>query len=93
MNSENPTCLFAVRDRQAIAYDILARTLYGNPKNGERGIDRLLDEDVYTAAFPLHDVKFKFHGTDTDTDTDILADLSADLSDTSYRVPVYKITR
>ena len=57
LNSDDPTCLFTVRDRQKIAYDILARTVYGNPKNGERGIDRMLDEDVYAAAFPLHDVR------------------------------------
>jgi len=30
----------------------------------------------------LRGLKLKFHGTDTDTDTDILADLTADLSDT-----------
>ena len=57
LNADNPTCLFAVRDRQKIAYDILQRTVYGNAQNGERGIDRLLDEKVYKAAFPLHDVR------------------------------------
>ena len=57
LNSDDPTCLFSLRDRQQVANDILARTVYGNPKNGERGIDRLLDDDVYSAAFPLHDVR------------------------------------
>jgi len=48
--------LFPLRDRQKVAYEILATTVYGERKNGEIGIDRLLDEQVYTAAFPLHDV-------------------------------------
>jgi len=56
LNHENPTTLFSVRDRQKVAYEILATTVYGERKNGEIGIDRLLDEEVYTAAFPLHDV-------------------------------------
>ena len=57
LNSDNPTCLFAVRVRQKVAHEILARTVYGNARNGERGIDRLLDDSVYSAAFPLHDVR------------------------------------
>ena len=62
LNYENPTSLFPVRDRQRVAYEILATTVYGNRENGEIGIDRLLDDDVYAAAFPLHDVYFTgFH--------------------------------
>jgi len=45
-----------MRDRQAVAYEILATTVYGKRKDGEIGIDRLLEDTVYTAAFPLHDV-------------------------------------
>uniref|UniRef100_A0A8D0BA80 Anoctamin n=1 Tax=Salvator merianae TaxID=96440 RepID=A0A8D0BA80_SALMN len=37
-------------------YEILATTSYGNPKAGQVGIERLLNEEVFTAAFPLHDV-------------------------------------
>jgi len=56
LNYENPSTLFSLRDRQKVAYEILATTVYGKRKNGEIGIDRLLEDTVYTAAFPLHDV-------------------------------------
>lgn len=38
-------------------YEILARTPYGSPKKGEVGIDRLMSEQVFTAAYPLHEVR------------------------------------
>ena len=56
LNHDDPTTLFSLRDRQQVAYEILATTVYGKRKDGEIGIDRLLDENVYSAAFPLHDV-------------------------------------
>ena len=56
LNHDRPTSLFSIRDRQKVAYEILARTVYGKRKLGQIGIDRLLDEGVYSAAFPLHDV-------------------------------------
>lgn len=37
-------------------YEILTRTVYGKRKHAEIGIDRLLNERVYSAAFPLHEV-------------------------------------
>lgn len=37
-------------------YEILARTPYGSLKRGEVGIDRLLSEQVFAAAYPLHEV-------------------------------------
>ena len=44
------------RDRQRVAYEILAKTVYGKKKRAEIGIDRLVEEEVYAGAFPLHDV-------------------------------------
>lgn len=38
-------------------YEILARTVYGKRKRAEVGVDRLVNEGVYTAAFPLHEVR------------------------------------
>lgn len=39
------------------AYEILTKTVYGKRKNAQVGVDRLLNEGVYTAAFPLHEVR------------------------------------
>lgn len=39
-------------------YEILARTAYGKRKKAEVGVDRLLNEGAYTAAFPLHEVSY-----------------------------------
>lgn len=39
-------------------YEILARTVYGKRKRAEVGVDRLVNEGVYTAAFPLHEVRY-----------------------------------
>lgn len=38
-------------------YEILARTVYGRRKRAEVGVDRLVNEGVYSAAFPLHEVR------------------------------------
>lgn len=38
-------------------YEILARTAYGSLKKGEVGIDRLVNEGVFSAAYPLHEVR------------------------------------
>ncbi|XP_039360214.1 anoctamin-7-like [Mauremys reevesii] len=40
-------------------YEILARTIYGKRKRAEIGINRLLNERVYGAAFPLHEGPFE----------------------------------
>ena len=48
--------MFPVRDRQKVAHEILERVAYGSRQHGEFGIERLVDEGVFSAAFPLHDV-------------------------------------
>lgn len=49
-------------------YEILARTPYGSVKRGEVGIDRLLTEQVFTAAYPLHEVISKLLNPNLDPD-------------------------
>ena len=43
-----------------MVYEILATTPFGKEKKGEVGIERLVDEGAYQAAFPLHDVRKHF---------------------------------
>ncbi|XP_054856935.1 anoctamin-7-like [Eublepharis macularius] len=50
---------FTNTQRHRIVYEILARTVYGKRKHAEVGIDRLLNEGVYSAAFPLHEGPFE----------------------------------
>ena len=42
-------------------YEILSTASYGKRKRAEIGIERLLEEDVFTAAFPMHDVSILFN--------------------------------
>lgn len=37
-------------------FEILAKTPYGHERKGLLGIDQLLAQGVFRAAFPLHDV-------------------------------------
>ncbi|XP_023701847.1 anoctamin-7 isoform X2 [Cryptotermes secundus] len=41
--------------RGRILYEILSTALFGKKKKGEVGIDRLVEEGVFSSAFPLHD--------------------------------------
>uniref|UniRef100_A0A3Q2PEP6 Anoctamin n=1 Tax=Fundulus heteroclitus TaxID=8078 RepID=A0A3Q2PEP6_FUNHE len=40
-------------------HEILARTVYGKRKRTEVGVDRLVNEGAYAAAYPLHEGPFK----------------------------------
>ncbi|XP_040049243.2 anoctamin-7 isoform X2 [Gasterosteus aculeatus] len=50
---------FTNAQRHRVVYEILARTVYGRRKRAEVGVDRLVNEGVYTAAFPLHEGPFQ----------------------------------
>ena len=39
-----------------MVWEILATAPFGKEKKGEVGVERLVDEGAYSAAFPLHDV-------------------------------------
>ncbi|XP_033015218.1 anoctamin-7-like isoform X2 [Lacerta agilis] len=59
LGSERHDSYFTNTQRHRIVYEILARTIYGKRKHAEMGIDRLLNEGVYSAAFPLHEGPFE----------------------------------
>ena len=39
-----------------MVYEILSRTTYGRKKKAEVGVERLVEDNLLTAAFPLHSV-------------------------------------
>ncbi|XP_063349708.1 anoctamin-7 [Pelmatolapia mariae] len=55
LGSDNKDTFFKTTQRHQVLYEILARTPYGSVKNGEVGVDRLVNEQVFTAAYPLHE--------------------------------------
>lgn len=55
LGSNNKDTFFKTTQRHQVLYEILARTPYGLVKNGEVGVDRLVNEQVFTAAYPLHE--------------------------------------
>ncbi|XP_072036734.1 LOW QUALITY PROTEIN: anoctamin-7-like [Amphiura filiformis] len=55
LGSENKDTFFSNTDRTRVVHEILASTTYGKRKRAEVGIDRLLEEDIFQAAYPLHD--------------------------------------
>uniref|UniRef100_A0ABM5G2X5 Anoctamin n=1 Tax=Pogona vitticeps TaxID=103695 RepID=A0ABM5G2X5_9SAUR len=59
LGSDRHETFFSSTQRHRILYEILATTPYGNPNTGQVGIERLLSEEVFTAAFPLHDGPYK----------------------------------
>ena len=56
LGNEDQVNFFCNRDRQRVAFEILSKTTYGKKKRAEVGVDRMVEEDVFLAAFPLHDV-------------------------------------
>ncbi|KAG0721119.1 Anoctamin-7 [Chionoecetes opilio] len=55
LGSYNPEKYFTDTQRSRIVYEILSTAAFGKLKKGEIGIERLVEEGVYTASFPLHD--------------------------------------
>uniref|UniRef100_A0A8C3SPD3 Anoctamin n=1 Tax=Chelydra serpentina TaxID=8475 RepID=A0A8C3SPD3_CHESE len=55
LGSDSRDSYFSNTQRHCIVSEILARTVYGKRKRAEIGINRLLNERVYAAAFPLHE--------------------------------------
>ncbi|UYV75317.1 ANO7 [Cordylochernes scorpioides] len=47
---------FTTNQRIRVLWQILQTTVYGKRRRGQIGIDRMLEEGVFAAAFPLHDV-------------------------------------
>ncbi|XP_057695968.1 anoctamin-7 [Corythoichthys intestinalis] len=63
LGSEDQEKFFKTTQRHQVLYEILARTPYGSVSKGEVGIDRLLNEQVFTSAYPLHEGGFKLPKT------------------------------
>ncbi|KAM6389409.1 LOW QUALITY PROTEIN: anoctamin-7 [Pluvialis apricaria] len=57
LGSDEQDIFFSSTQRHQILYEILATTQYGHSKEREVGVDRLLSENVFTAAFPLHEAR------------------------------------
>ena len=57
LGSDNKNTYFSNIQRHRVVWEILSTTGYGKKKRAEIGIERLLEEDVFKAAFPLHDVR------------------------------------
>uniref|UniRef100_A0A7N8XM71 Anoctamin n=1 Tax=Mastacembelus armatus TaxID=205130 RepID=A0A7N8XM71_9TELE len=55
LGSDNKDTFFKTTQRHQVVYEILARTPYGSVETGQVGINRLLSEQVFTAAYPLHE--------------------------------------
>uniref|UniRef100_A0A8C6TK48 Anoctamin n=1 Tax=Neogobius melanostomus TaxID=47308 RepID=A0A8C6TK48_9GOBI len=54
LGSHDRDSFFKPTQRHQVLYEILSRTAYGSVKTGQVGIDRLINDNVFTAAFPLH---------------------------------------
>lgn len=59
LGSDDHENFFTPVQRHQIVSHILSNAIYGKRKKAEIGIERLLDEEVFKAAFPLHDVSPK----------------------------------
>lgn len=62
MNHEDKENFFPRAERSRMIYDILLRTRYGNMAKEENyvvGIERLVKNGTYKAAYPLHEVSSK----------------------------------
>lgn len=57
LGSDNHEEYFTTAQRIRMTCEILQRTVYGKRRRAEIGIDRLVEENVYAAAYPLHDVR------------------------------------
>uniref|UniRef100_F7EFY2 Anoctamin n=1 Tax=Monodelphis domestica TaxID=13616 RepID=F7EFY2_MONDO len=60
LGSENPQTFFASTQRHKIVYEILEKTPFGHQRRGLFGIQQLLSQKVFHAAFPPHDVSPPF---------------------------------
>ena len=61
LGSGDPNTFFSRAQRSRMVYEILATTPFGKEKKGEVGIERMVEEGAYSAAFPLHDVSNMSH--------------------------------
>ena len=56
LGSEDKQKFFSQSQRSRLVLEVLNTTTFGMEKKGEIGIERLINEGAFTAAYPLHDV-------------------------------------
>ncbi len=56
LNHDNPDKVFTTTQRHLVCNEILANAAYGSKKKAQVGAERLINEGIYCAAFPLHEV-------------------------------------
>ncbi|XP_020794308.1 anoctamin-7 isoform X2 [Boleophthalmus pectinirostris] len=54
LGSDDRDNFFKPTQRHQVLYEILSRTPYGSVRRGQVGINRLINDNVFSAAFPLH---------------------------------------
>ncbi|XP_009081914.1 PREDICTED: anoctamin-7 [Acanthisitta chloris] len=65
LGSDDQDTFFSITQRHQILYEILATTQYGPCREREVGLDQLLSQNVFTAAFPLHEGPYRLHTEQT----------------------------
>ena len=58
---------FTNTQRSFAVHEILQTTPFGRTQKGEIGIDRLIRDGVFQAAYPLHEGDYKYDPTETQT--------------------------
>ncbi|XP_071511474.1 anoctamin-7-like [Diadema antillarum] len=66
INCDNRSQFFSNVDRSRVVNEILETTTYGKRKRAEVGISRLLEEEIFHAAYPLHDGPVKYPAQSVD---------------------------
>ena len=59
IGKDDPSSFFSSAQRSLIVHHILSNIAFGDEKEGEVGIEGLVAEEGYLAAYPLHDGPFK----------------------------------
>ncbi|KAE8749817.1 hypothetical protein FOCC_FOCC003555 [Frankliniella occidentalis] len=59
LGSDNQQTYFSSVQRSRVLYEILSTAMFGKKKKGEVGIDRLVEEGVFSTAFSLHDGPYR----------------------------------
>ena len=61
LGSDDPNAFFSRAQRSRMLWEILATAPFGKEKKGEVGVERLVNDGAYSAAFPLHDVTLPYN--------------------------------
>ena len=59
LGNKDKETFFSQSQRSRLVFEVLSKTTFGMEKKGEIGIECLINEGAFTAAYPLHDVKIE----------------------------------